>query len=808
MSFTPGIIRFSGYPATSSPPPAMPVRFGESVNAKLNRYEHWLHRVHLPRLSDKDAVEPTEIFTKVRRDLRNASEDVTLKKPGDYVFVVWDKNGFATRPAGRSLGSEGTPEGFFWSDMQYLDHFVIRGPGGQPLKLTKKNLSNDEAGFHYEVEGQPKLAVHRFDSLDRQNLYQSLNFRNDSFHDAQFTVEIGTSANDIFQARTGKTDGILNKQKAVMGTQNNFDLSTFVSRPGHDEFPENLIKTLVHLEKQNPGSIKLQPKGTDILELIISVPAGKSVDVPLVLHSNNLMTELKAPTTAFNDRKWDKTMPQLAIKSAGRAYSHLPQVWDTATADLKRLTIPVQCGDKTYFPLAAGIPNFLALFGRDSLITSMQVLPFNPSPARETLYVLSHFQGDRHDPFREMEPGKILHELRYGELTRLGVSPHSPYYGTMDATPLFVMMFDKYLQRTHDTQAMNDLWGNMERALGWIDNQIVRSGPLEGFLAQRHNEQTEAGILGLKNIGWKDSGHAMRHLVGKDGKLTDPEYPIAPAEVQAYVYGAWKGAARLYRKRAGSAGTGGQKAEWLQKAQEYEDKAARLKTRFNEKYWMPEKNFIATALQANGQPLPSVSSNGVQALLTGIVDEDKASKMIAETLKPHMLSGWGLRTLSSDEPAFDALSYQNGGIWPHDNALMVAGMKGYGNGEAVRTVSDEVLQAARMFKQARLPEVYAGFERKKGDRKIIPYPDTCTPQAWAAGTPFLLLASMLGLEIDAESNTIRFNQPMLSTGMRQLQLKNLTVSPGHTVDLDIRSDGRRVKIAKTGGSADVSITQS
>lgn len=790
------------------------LRFGERAKDKLARYGEWLHKRHLPRLQEASRKEFADTFVKIRRALADASTPRTTKAPGESAFVVWEPSGFTTGHAGD--GIKANPFGLFWGDMQYVSRFTITGPQGRPLVLTEEPAeTSGRTIYHYAVKDSPALRIERAEQLRGAELTENLIFKNQGRQTARFTIELELPGNDIFQARsahssdTGEagdntagdnTDGLEVKPFAAQG-KNNVTFLAYNANAHRDDLPENVVITNVRYLPPENAPVKRITKDGKRLLLTISVPPQSVARLPLVVTPENIINgNRQAAVRPFDAMGWDAAMPRLSFQT-GRSMKHLAQVFDTAAADLKRLVIPVRCGDDVYYPPAAGIPNFVALFGRDSLITSLQTLAFQPQLARETLYALSHYQGKIENAFTEEEPGKILHELRTGELTRLGVTPHSPYYGTIDATPLYAMVFDQYARRTDDTALVDTLWPNFEAALSWIDSHVIDDpeSPLYGFLAQREKEHSKVGLKGLKNIGWKDSGHAATHIEGEGGRLKDARYPLALAEVQGYVYGAWTGAARLYWQKAARSGKPDERRRLSVKALEYNDKAIRLKHRFIEKFWLPEKRFIAMALQGNGEPLSSVTTNGAQALLSGIIEPFRAKAMTQKLLDDTMRSGWGLRTLASDEPAYNPGSYHNGSIWPHDNSLVVMGLAKYGLKDAARQVSGELFEAARRFDENRLPEVYGGFERKKFDRTILPYPDTCVPQAWAAGTPYALLASLLGLQIDAVKKEVTLYKPVLPEGVNRLTLSNLNVA-GEVVDLTVSKENNgRVRVETEGG---------
>jgi glycogen debranching enzyme len=404
---------------------------------------------------------------------------------------------------------------------------------------------------------------------------------------------------------------------------------------------------------------------------------------------------------------------------------------------------------------AAGVPWFVTLFGRDSLIAALQMLAYDPRVAAQTLRLLARYQGQKVDAWRDEEPGKIMHELRVGELAHLNEIPQTPYYGTIDATPLFLILVAQHAAWTGDLTLFRDFRSNIERALVWIATYGDSNG--DGYL-----EYQSASDKGLSNQGWKDSGDAV---VNDDGTLAQP--PIALVEVQGYVYLAKTSLAGLYAQ----AGEADRAAQLQREAQE-------LRTRFNRDFWLAEKHYYALALQAEHRPVAVIASNPGQALWTGIADPDKARQTVARLMADDMFSGWGVRTLSTHERRYNPIGYHLGTVWPHDNALIAAGFRRYGFHDEAGRIFTGMVEAATHFTHYRLPEVFAGFRRV--DYGIpVRYPVACHPQAWAAGSiPFLLMTA-LGLVPEAFAQRLRIVQPVLPDFLHQLEVHRLRVGDGY-----------------------------
>jgi glycogen debranching enzyme len=408
--------------------------------------------------------------------------------------------------------------------------------------------------------------------------------------------------------------------------------------------------------------------------------------------------------------------------------------------------------------VAAGAPWFMALFGRDSLWASLMALPVDPSLAFGTIQTLADRQGRVVDEMSEEEPGKILHEVRLDVSSGLALGGKSAYYGSVDATPLFVALFGEVSRWGFAPQAVSALLPHVDRALAWIRDYGDKDG--DGFVEyQRLNDQ------GLINQGWKDSWDGINFA---DGTLAEP--PIALCEVQAYVYSA-------YLARSWIAYDAGD----MVLAAEYGDRAARLKREFNDRFWLPDRGYYAVALDGKKRPVDACASNMGQCLLFGIVDEDKAPLVAERLMSPEMFSGWGVRTLASDMGAYNPASYHNGSVWPHDNAIITAGLLRYGFVEQAQRISTALLEAAE-YSEGRLPELFCGFSREHFDEPV-PYPTACSPQAWAATTPIMLVKSLMGYYADVARGGL-WMDPVLPESYGDLHITNAPMANGRiTIDI-------------------------
>ncbi len=402
----------------------------------------------------------------------------------------------------------------------------------------------------------------------------------------------------------------------------------------------------------------------------------------------------------------------------------------------------------------AGVPWNAAIFGRDAAIAAYAALSLEPGLAADTLRLLARLQGRRDDPWRDEQPGRILHELRRGELASAGAIPHTPYYGSADATPLFLMLAAAYFRWTGDRALIEQLRGNIDAALDWIDTHGDVDG--DGFV-----EYERRSPRGLENQGWKDTGDAIVHPDG-----TPAEGPIAVAEVQAYTYMAKARMAEIMQILGSD-----ERAEGLRKD------ARLLRERFNRDFWMPQDGYYALALDGHKARVETVTSNPAHGLYCGIVDADKAASVARRLLQPDMFSGWGVRTMSKGAAAYNPMSYHNGSVWPHDNAVIAAGLKRYGFHDATVQVAGGIFETAMEAEYMRLPELFCGFTRRPPNPPVL-YPVACSPQAWSAASVFLLLQAMLGISARGHENLLTVNAPMLPPWLEWVDITGMRVGAG------------------------------
>lgn len=460
--------------------------------------------------------------------------------------------------------------------------------------------------------------------------------------------------------------------------------------------------------------------------------------------------------------EWERAV--LKIKTSNEEFY---RCYRQGILDMAALRLPIAGTDHMVFIPAAGLPWFVALFGRDSLIVSLQTMLIYPEFARGALDVLGRYQATERDDYRDAEPGKIPHELRYGELAHFKLIPHTPYYGTSDATPLYLIALHSAWRATGDHSLLLKHMPAAEGCLSWIDDYGDRDG--DGF--QEYQTRSTAGY---ENTGWKDSGDSVMY---EDGTLV--KGPKALCELQGYVYDAWRRMAEIYDELDNAT-----------RAAELRQKAKALFLKFNEVFWDEASGFYAYTLDGDKKPVFSVASNQGHCLWSGIVPRDRAARVVARLMAPDMWSGWGIRTLSADHVAFNPYNYQTGAVWPHDNAIIAAGFRRYGFATEAAAIARCISGAASHFQVNQLPELYAGLQCENGSFPVQ-YVGANVPQAWAAGAPFVLMQAMLGIRPDAPRDRL-YVDPALPDWLPDITLFDLRLKR-RTFDVHFWRDGDETK---------------
>ncbi|MBE9170605.1 amylo-alpha-1,6-glucosidase [Pleurocapsales cyanobacterium LEGE 06147] len=430
---------------------------------------------------------------------------------------------------------------------------------------------------------------------------------------------------------------------------------------------------------------------------------------------------------------------------------------------------------------AAGVPKFVTLFGRDSLIISLQNAIVHPGFARGALQKLAQLQATEVEDWRDSQPGKILHEIRLGELAYLKQIPHTPYYGTADATPLYLILLHETWKWLGDDSLLHDYRDVALGCLEWID----RYGDLDGDGFQEYKCRSSKGI---ENQGWKDSGEAIVYPDGSQVKA-----PKALCELQGYVFDAWMRMAEVFEALGEQ-----------DRSTELREKAAKLRTRFEESFWCEDIGFYALTLDPDKKPVKTIASNPGHCLWSGIVSPERTKRVVERLLQPDLSCGWGIRTLSAQNPAYNPFSYHLGSVWPHDNGIIALGFKRYGFGAEVAQIARDIFMAASYFASYRLPELYSGIERKPGNFPV-PYKDANVPQAWAAGSVFQFLQAMLGLQADAPNKTL-YVDPLLPEWLKDITLRRLEV--GNTfIDLRFWREGEQTRWDASVGDGSIDVRE-
>jgi glycogen debranching enzyme len=634
----------------------------------------------------------------------------------DTVSVLDGNTFLVTDRRGDIEVSGSDPVGLFSVDTRYLSKWILTIDDVRPSVLSIENLHYYEVQ-HFLVPATGTVYVNSQISIIRRQMVtegfvEQLTIFNHSADPRILRIRISLDADfadlfevkDVLQKKGVRTRRVAEGRLVLGYRREHFVRETRIRSEVVPDIDAEGLTYRVNIPAHGEWSTRIVVEGSVTAEAMAA--QGREPD----------------PEAARNKRRqdvarWTREAPRLTC-----SWRSLEQIYEQSLADLAALRFFPPLAWGAALP-AAGLPWFMAMFGRDSLLTSFQALPFTPELARTTLIMLASFQGTTRDDFRDEEPGKILHELRFGEMTAFEERPHSPYYGAADSTPLFLVLLDEYERWTGDRETVQNLRFAARSALQWIDQWGDRDG--DGYVEyERRNRET-----GLENQCWKDSWDSIKHADGRLAKL-----PRACCEIQGYVYDAKVRCARLARE------------VWndVDLASRLDVEAARLKARFNRDFWLADRSFFALALDGDKVPVDSLTSNIGHLLWSGIVDRDKADACVRHLMGPRLFSGWGVRTMAEGDAAYNPIGYHVGTIWPHDNSLIAWGLRRYGYREQAARIALAILEAAQFFK-GRLPEAFAGYPRTLTGCPVE-YPTACSPQAWSTGAPLLLIRSLLGLD--------------------------------------------------------------
>ena len=693
------------------------------------------------------------------------------------LFAVFDRHGDARPSAGGS-------HGFYSGGTRFLSELELEVEGQRPALLgsTLRDdhalLTVDMSNPGLEVGDQsdvPRDTIHLFRSrfACADTFYETVRVTNHGTGPATVTVSFRADADfaDIFEVRGMKRE----KRGEILPPEVGASRLTLRYRGLDDRVRSTVLRCRPKPERVTESQIsyefRLGAKESREIQLTITCRLDGSQQEALTLRSHR---DAFQRTCQDLDRLRTESC---SVRTSNESFND----WISRSAsDIRMMTSRTEEGIYPY----AGVPWFNAIFGRDGIITARQLLWVDASIARGVLRTLAGRQSREWSDARDAEPGKIVHEVRTGEMAALDEVPYGCYYGTADATPLFVMLAREYHAVTGDTETICELWPALERALAWIDDHGDADG--DGFI--EYQRRSDGGPL---HQGWKDSSDSVFHADG-----TAAEGPIALCEVQAYAYAARRGIAEL----ASLLGEG-------ELAQRQREKAEALRQRFLDRFWWDEPGTFVLALDGNKRPCRVKTSNAGHCLFAGIATEEQAATVASTLMADDSFSGWGVRTLSADERRYNPMSYHNGSVWPHDTAIIAAGMARYGAREPVLKLLDALFRASVFMDLNRMPELFCGFHARQGQGPTL-YPMACAPQAWAAGTVFLMLEAALGLEVHGTTRTVLFRQPRMPTGLEWIELTGLDVG-GTKIDMLLRRarEGVAIELLRKVGDATIQVTK-
>lgn len=706
-----------------------------------------------------------------------ASETSIADRPQ---YSLKDGEGFVVLDSRGDMGAvNDTPEGLFFKDTRYLSRFEMRIGGRKPLLLSAAvhqdkpaltfDLTNRELVLAGETLRRDTIAVERTKFFWRAVAYERIKVCNYGQTTARFSIDIrfGSDFRDLFEVRGMRRP----------------DRGEVLARIVDDGTAELAYRGLDGVERLT--AVRFNPVPTHLtaysaswsVELAPGERTALFVDVACGERSAVSSTRFLVALHTLRRERRALSAGAVRVSTSNELFD---EVLGRARSDVYAVTTATPLGPYPY----AGIPWFSTMFGRDGIITAMLFIWVDPTLARGVLENLAMLQASHNDPAADAEPGKILHEVRHGEMANLGEVPFRRYYGSVDSTPLFVWLAGQYLERSGDLETISRLWPNIEAAIRWIDTYGDRDG--DGFVEYLRERES-----GLANQGWKDSHDAIFHADG-----TGATGPIALCEVQAYVYAAKQSAGTIAAALGRSSDAARLHAE-----------AEALRVRFEDAFWCEELGTYALALDGAKRPCRVRASNAGHALMAGIAAPERAARVAAALMRPDSFSGWGIRTVATHEARYNPVSYHNGSVWPHDNAMIALGFARYGLKMAAVRVLEALFHAATHQDDMRLPELFCGFQRKPY-RGPTAYPVACAPQAWAAASVFGALGACLGLELRQLKDEIHFSDPVMPDFVQSVALDDLALGASrvslclHRQDVDVT-----VNVRSRHGTARVVVTK-
>ncbi len=706
-----------------------------------------------------------------------ASRRMTHVLSEDDSFAVFE-------PTGDILESPLEALGFFYRDTRHLSGFEMRIAGQFPHLLNsclsadsaelRVNLTNPDLRPNSRVLlGRDSIQVERSWTICASTLYQYLKLRNYAPSSVSVELDFIFAADfaDMFEVRGIRREKKGRRLSPVIGTN-------------HVEFR---YLGLDRVARSTRISFNRRPTKINASGAIfaLNLKRGESLEIEARVEAHQEGADSRRDGSRPRGFAQAVTCRRDQLKELQAGFARIATASQLANVMLERSLadlVALITTDSRGCHIQGGIPWFATLFGRDSLITALSVLPFCPELAAGTLRMLAHLQGTQLDPTRDEEPGKIIHELRDSEMANTGEVPFGRYYGSIDSTPLFLWLFARYVLATGDVKLAEELWPNVERALEWLESYGDRDG--DGYV-EYHRETPR----GLANQGWKDSFDAISHA---DGTLA--KTPIALCEVQGYVYAAYVSLAEV----CGVLGRDALKTR-------LSERAAALKLSFARDFWLERERTLALALDGQHRPCRVVASNAAHCLATGILDAERAIILADRLLEDDMFSGWGLRTLSARERRYNPMSYHNGSVWPHDNALAASGLALAGRPDSAVRIMTGLFDAAAEWNNRSLPELFCGFAREPGMGPVR-YPVACRPQAWSAASVFALVKTVLGIDVRGFERRLVLSSPRVPPWLDWIRVVGLRVGSASVSFVARRSPhGAAIEVLEKHGDASVQV---